>query len=142
MAARKLDPGYVENLWTMFKTIDDKHVVSSDDYSKLESSGINIPKDSAQLTLRIYAKAARSCPTSQEFSKILESNEFPPMKLTQKEMEFVKGGFKAISSKFSASASAAQMRDSGASSGSCHGESNTSGRSSGSCHGESSYSQS
>jgi|GEM_PF-2474311 hypothetical protein len=138
MAARKLDPGYVENLWTMFKTIDEKHQVSSEDYSKFASSGLAIPQESVQLTLRIYAKAARSCPTSQDFSKILENDEFPPMKLTQKEMEFVKGGaLKAVSSKISADRKISAS-SSGASSGSCHGEDTSSGRSKGSCHGEAS----
>ena len=137
MAARKLDPGYVENLWTMFKTIDEKHVVSTEDYSKFASSGLAIPQESAQLALRIYAKAARSCPTSKEFSKILENNEFPPMKLTQKEMEFVKGGMGEINSDAEGSKQV-KASDSGRSSGSCHGEDNTSGRSKGSCHGEAS----
>ena len=138
MAARKLDPGYVENLWTMFKTIDEKHVVSTEDYSKFASSGLAIPQESAQLALRIYAKAARSCPTSKEFSKILENNEFPPMKLTQKEMEFVKGGGLGEINSDASGSTQVKASDSGRSSGSCHGEDNTSGRSKGSCHGEAS----
>jgi hypothetical protein len=135
MAARKLDQGYVENLWSMFKTIDEKHVVSPEDAKKMTATGLSIGQEDAQLALRIYSKAAKSCKSADDFGKILENNEFPPIKLTQKEMEFVKGGRLArLSSAGVASKAAAS---SGASSGSCHGESTSSGRSSGSCHGES-----
>ena len=126
-----MDNGYIENLWEMFKTIDDTHVVSDEQVAELNTNGANVSKGDAQLTVRIYAKAAKACSSVKEFRAVLESDEYPPIELTQEEMEFAKGGAKV----------AGAMRGAGetaASSTSCHGEGGGwTSPSSGSCHGES-----
>ena len=126
-----MDNGYIENLWEMFKTIGDTHVVSDEQVAALNAGGANVSQGDAQLTVRIYAKAAKACSSAEEFRAVLESDEYPPIELTQEEMEFAKGGRKRRG------AMSASRASSGASSGSCHGEDTSSGRSSGSCHGES-----
>ena len=117
MAARKIDPNYADKLWQMFKTIDGKHVVSPEAVESMKSSDANISADDATTLVRIYGKAAVFCQNAGEFQKILETNEFPPIKLTQKEMEFVRGGRASLSStsvKLDASGT-------GYEGGSCHG---------------------
>ena len=118
MAARKIDLNYADKLWQMFKTVDGKHVVSPEAIKSLDN-GMNA--DDASTLVRIYGKAAAACQDAGEFLKILETNEFPPIKLTQKEMEFVRGGKAAYASL--ASASKLSAEDSGKESGSCHGRS-------------------
>ncbi|MBL92134.1 MAG: hypothetical protein CMH56_10055 [Myxococcales bacterium] len=126
-----MDSGHVENLWEMFKTVDDTHVVTDDQLANVAADGVNISKDDAQNALRLYAKAAKACSSVEEFRAVLEEDEYPPIQLTESEMELAKGGArKKMKPKEGARAT------SGVSDGSCHGETKTSSRSNGSCHGE------
>lgn len=126
-----MDNGYIENLWEMFKTIDDTHVISDDQVAQITAGGIELDRGDAQLAVRLYAKAAKSCSSVEEFRKVLEADEYPLMELTQDELEFAKGGAKKTRG-----AGSERAASSGVSNGSCHGENNDSGRSRGSCHGE------
>ena len=118
MGVRKLDSGYVENLWLLFKTIDDKYSLTKEAFEILKSNtAFNESKENTQMVVRVYAKAAKACSTVNEFTKVLENEEFPPIKLTQAEMEMVKGG---ISSSFGVSG--ARLTFTGLSSSWLHGE--------------------
>ncbi|MBL92135.1 MAG: hypothetical protein CMH56_10060 [Myxococcales bacterium] len=129
-----MDKGHIENLWEMFKTIDDAHSVSEQQVEQLAADGVDISQEDAQLTVRLYAKAAKACSSAEDFRKVVENDEFPPVNLTEEEMEFAKGGRRR---RKKAREGVSRRGSSGVSSGSCHGENNDSGPSRGSCHGES-----